>query len=287
MAIPVVFIHRGDSDYLFNTFYQLKYTNPGIPVYLIGTPELKLYSSMVTHVNIEDYMAEASAFAKIYRHLSSNDHDYELFCIQRWFVLKEFLTKNKIERILYLDSDVLFYSDVQEVADKFNNYGMTVSEIMGHTNFIKTEVLIDFCDFILDCYTCPRSIQLLDKYYADFMSAYKSGISDMTFFFKYLEAFPDKVFNYFIWDGNETLSHNIHNPYGWDKRYVMNGEYLKIVWKSNKPYLISSLNNELILSHTLHFQGDNKVMMTDHIPIKNFSFYQKKLSLKLKRRLLK
>jgi hypothetical protein len=276
MSIPVIFIHKGNSDYLFNTLYQVKFSNPSTTVYLIGTKDLEIYSSLINFVDIHGLLQEANEFAKIYQHFSPNPHDYELFCIQRWFILKEFLKRNNIERALYLDSDVLFYSTIDEVAKKFETYGMTISEIAGHTNFIRFSTLTKFCDYITDCYIRSNSSILLQGFLQHFQQTYGSGVSDMTFLEEFHKMYPEEVFNYYRWNSNETMDHTLNNSEGWDKRFVMDTNYLKVIWEKNKPYFIRKDTNEKVLTHSLHFQGNSKIVMGDYVPVKRASYYWKK-----------
>ena len=287
MSIPVIFIHKGNSDYLFYTLYQLRHSNPAADIYLIGTKDLKIYSPLAKCLDISDYMQEADKLTKIYQHHSTNPPDYELFCIQRWFILKAFFLKHGIEKGLYLDSDILFYSNVDEVAKKFEYFGMTISEISGHTNFVEIKVLTDFCDYVIDCYSRKDSAILLQQFHNEFVEKYNSGISDMTFLASYYRTFPEKVFNYFRWTSTEILDHTLNNTEGWDDRFIMQDKYIKVVWKNYKPYFIRKQDNEVVLTHSLHFQGDSKSIMIRYIPVKSIKFYYSRLLIKAYRLLQK
>ena len=66
----------------------------------------------VEYHDINDYWDSSVEFDKIYLHLSSNPRDYEMFCFQRWFVIRDFVQKQGFEYFLCVDSDVLLYCDV-------------------------------------------------------------------------------------------------------------------------------------------------------------------------------
>jgi hypothetical protein len=174
---------------------------------------------------------------------------------------------------LYLDSDVLFYSNVDEVAKKFESYGMTISEIAGHTNFINFSTLTRFCDYVTECYSHNDSSTLLQGMLQHFQQTYGSGVSDMTFLEAYHKTHPNEVFNYYRWNSNETIDHTLNNSEGWDKRFEMDTKYIKVVWENNKPYFVRKGTGEKVLTHSLHFQGNSKTVMADYIPVKNSSFY--------------
>ena len=87
-TVPVVFIHKGNSHYLQHSLWQAKQYNER--VILIGDHSNSGYSG-VEHYNMNDYSEEAAYFAKIYKHIGGTSYNYELFCFQRWFILKSFI----------------------------------------------------------------------------------------------------------------------------------------------------------------------------------------------------
>ena len=46
--------------------------------------------------------SEASSFANVYDHLSTNDKQFELICFLRWFAIKNFVNKHSIKRFFLL-----------------------------------------------------------------------------------------------------------------------------------------------------------------------------------------
>src|SRR5437868_4073869 len=111
MSIPVIFIHKGDHFYLNHSLNQVKITNPGNPIYLI-TDSITGRYDFVNYADIKKYNKGAAEFAGMYKHMSTNNYENELFCFQRWFILKEFCYDKKIDNFLYLDSDVLIYCNI-------------------------------------------------------------------------------------------------------------------------------------------------------------------------------
>ena len=270
--IPVVFIHKGNSAYLYNTFFQLRVTNPSIVGYLIGTKESKQYEPLIKHIDIHAYEKEATTFGEMYQHFSTNSMEFELTCIQRWFVLKEFMVQNNIQKCLYLDSDVLLYEDVQVLAEKYAHAGMTLCGISGHTNFIDKDVLIDFCNFIYLIYTSSDTYADLDNYYKAFILKHGAGgVSDMTLLTKYMEAKPNNVINIYFTEGVTTFdpAFEIGHEY-----FVMKGKGKYFEFVNKLPYGILKESNQRIRFNTIHFQGANaKKEMKKFIPDRNLGFY--------------
>jgi hypothetical protein len=275
MSVPIVFIHSGNSSYLFDTFYQLKQSNIDVPAYLIGTKESRVYNSMILHVDISDYMEEANNLASFYKHFSTNSSDFELICIQRWFILKDFMIKEGIEKCMYLDSDVLMYGNIKALYPLYESYGMTICGISGHTNFLNINTLTAFCQFIKHYYTASEGVRMLEHHYKEFIAAHgMGGISDMTFFTWFALEFPSNVCNLDTPDESSCFDTSLQNG---EESFIMEGKFKKILLRHNKPYCIRRSDGKAVLFHTLHFQGgDTKKRMQDYVQKKNAGFFLKK-----------
>ncbi|NLC92995.1 MAG: hypothetical protein GX677_05985 [Treponema sp.] len=83
--IPLIFLHKGSPLYLQIALRKAKSVCSS-DVYLIGD-ETNNYS-YIKHALIKDY--NHNDLEKYYKHMSPNGYNYEIFCLQRWFVLKDF-----------------------------------------------------------------------------------------------------------------------------------------------------------------------------------------------------
>ncbi len=270
--IPVVFIHKGNSSYIYNTLYQLKQTNPLVRIYLLGTEESRVYEPLAETIHIDSLSEEANVFAGIYKHYSTNAESFELMCIQRWFVLKAFMIQKNIQRCLYLDSDVLVYDDVQRLSEAHAPAGMTLCGISGHTNFIDQNVLIDFCAFIFDSYTGVDALNALEEHSHAFVAKHGvGGVSDMTLLTKYAEKNPHKVENIYIKNGLPTYDPSLEVG---EEYFEMDNGQKKIIFNGLKPYGILKSEQKPVLFYTLHFQGAKaKSTMLKYIPVKSVLFW--------------
>jgi len=135
-SVNIIFIHRGANDYLKFSLAQAHKSNPLANIFLIGDNGNRNISDFVKHYNIDDYFASALKLENVYQHFSCNSVEFELFCIQRWFVLLDFIKANKIEKFFYADSDVLIFSDLAREWSKFSNFSFTLSSgACGHNSF--------------------------------------------------------------------------------------------------------------------------------------------------------
>jgi hypothetical protein len=277
--IPIIFIHNQNSDYLPLSLWQARKSNPETEVILIGDSENAHFKHLVTHVDKRQYLKKADEFAKKFVNFSTNSHDFELICLQRWFILEEFLRQNNIEKCLYLDSDILLFGNVKSEIHRFRFFGMTIAGISGHSNYINDiEVLSEFCQYIEKAYESPEAISILEEKYKVFRETHEAGgISDMTFFVEFKEEFPDHIIDIGILIQGKMYDISMNYI-----EYMHNTGGIKIVNHSkNGEVFLRHAKHPLINMQTLHFQGDTKVHMKRHLFTYSFAldviYYANKL----------
>ena len=256
--IPVILIHRGKHDYVQTCINQAKFYNEKVLVISDSQYE------NCENFNINDYFKNSELFSKFYIPLSTLG-DYELFCFQRWFILYEFMSKEKIDNVFYIDSDVLLYHNVTDDKEFFENYIFTlILRSVGCTSFFTKEGLKKFCNFLFEIY------QLKDSYeFAKIASHYKvrqqfglsGGVCDMTLF-EYFARYKCSVGVGELSNihNNTTYDHNINDS---DDMYEFNG-IKKIEFIDKKPYCYSPVLNKKIQFKSIHFQGGSKHLMDSY-----------------------
>ena len=262
---PIIFIHRNYSDYLNYSLRQAKESNPESQIYLIGDESNDCYD-FVSHHSMSDYGQESNEFMRIYKHYSTNSYEFELYCFQRWFVLREFLVMNGIDRCLYLDSDIMLYANIKNEHNKFGHFDFTLSHLFcGCTFFLyRLEALINFCEFLKDIYK-KKDKYNLDRMISQFAVRKKNklpgGACDMTAFGLYQEEHfgevgeVSQIIDGSVYDPGITIS----SP-GFE---MVNG-IKKVIWKNDKPYGIYLKTGKEIKFNSLHFQGNTKFLMKDY-----------------------
>lgn len=253
----IVFIHRGNDPYLWCALQQAKRSNPHSDVILIGDAANQPYAiEGIQHVQMDDYMGGAQQFAHIYKHQSPNAYDYDLFCFQRWFILKDFMTSNHIERTCCMDSDMMVYAEVNNpLYHHFTNAWMMLS-----FNTLKT--IEDLCYLMTMYFKNPDLYQYLQAYV---VNRGHSGISDMVFADLFLDhcpqfshnrngIFPDGVF-----DGN--IAHPITLEDG--TLEMIDGK--RKVYRVHGRLYARTEFGRMVPIHALHFQGDWKTYIPEFL----------------------
>lgn len=252
MPIPVVLIHWGkESRYPLDSIVQHD-EKFGNTVYLLtDDPEAEM--------NIQDYDHGAQRFAQYYVHMSGNHFEFEKQCIQRWYVLRQWMRHQNFDRVLYTDSDVLLYCNAEDAYAPYRDCALTLAlGTSPATSYFTLAGLGAFLDFVDSIYIGQNEILTeFKRIYAEMQTqGLPGGICDMTLF-KY---FKEQVRHVRVGEMTEihdgaTWDHNINSGDG----YVMKNGIKRIEWIDRKPY--GSRNGGFTRFNALHFQGGAKRLL--------------------------
>lgn len=296
MSLATVIIHKGNTDYLPYSLAQVKESNPQSKIYLLGDDSNKHYS-FIEHDYINKYANGTKDFANIYKHLSSNDLEFELFCFQRWIILKNFMFAKKLNNCFCIDSDVMVYTNISKEQTKFQSFDIAFSYVplndspSPHCIFINNvEALKNFCDFLTALYTDSSLLKLMElQLQQRAQNNLPGGACDMTAFREFAKGGYSKIGYTSSIDNDSTYDHNINCSEG---VFEMSNGIKNIYFVNNYPYCKNYLLNKEIMFNILHFQGSAKKYMKYYftgkeIELNNFWHYytilQSKIKFKLKK----
>jgi hypothetical protein len=201
----IIFMHKGDSWYLPYALRQCIKSNPSARIILLGDVSNEKYNSIVEHKLIDDYCHEADEFSKLYQHYSTSPYEYELFCIQRWFIWLNFMKKHNIDTALLPDTDVLILQDISLYFNHIQNFFFTKGEsnYMGFM-YISRTALSEICNYINNIYIQEPQTGNLKSIFENYLKTEKrGGISDITLFANYEVQHKPNIIN--------TESYGINN----------------------------------------------------------------------------
>jgi len=261
--IPIFFIHQGNSRYLPYSLLQARVSNLDSPRYLLGDSRNSHYKNIITHVNTADHNEDAKAFEEVYQHFSPNPYHMELYCFQRWFILRSFMKANHLTQCLCADSDLMIYGDMTEAQKQFEDDDITLANGLGpHSCFINNlEVLDSICNFMMRLYTEAELFESIKSQVQQSLdeSQTPGGICDMTILSEYSQKKLCKVGNVFQIIDGATFDNNVSFSEGFVMDDTLNIK--AIHFKGGHPYGRLLETNEEIRFLTLHFQGDRKRYM--------------------------
>lgn len=249
MSNPIVFIHYGECDYLKYSLIQAKMTNPKSEIYLMGDEGNRHHdSSNAQFVPLDEYTRDLD-FAQYYRHISPNPVEYELFCIERLFLLKNFMIRNQFRKCCYLDSDMFLFMNDQD-RDSLDS-----DIIFNYYRFRSIEALVHFCTFVMEHYMNDELFQRLIEFQKTL--DYYEGISDMVLLEYFRCLYPDEAGLLSEDARSWFICNNINIPEGLEaldgkkKIYLINGGL----------YGKYEAKNRGVPLGLLHFQGTAKTFM--------------------------
>ena len=255
-SVPIVYFHAGNPHYLKLSLEQTRRTNPHSQIILFGDKSNDVFD-FVTHVDMEDYNQIIDKVAQSYKHLSTNDANYEFLCFVRWFIINEYVKENNIEKFFVTDSDVFLYCDISEEQKKFEKYRYTLcAYISAGISFINDiNVLEEYCQLYMNVFS-QKDAYNFGKCFYHFQNLQQNqrlgGVCDMTLWEIHKKSGPVGSVGETstILDGT-TFDHNINES----AEYKMENGVKKVYWKNGLPYCRHERLNEMIKFNCLHFQG--------------------------------
>jgi len=270
--LPIVIIHFGNQTYFNNCIkYAKKYNNK---VYLIGD-DTNIYCQSKYNINhIHKNELEFGKFndcKKYYKHMSSNNYNYELICFQRIFYIYNLMLIKKITKVFHLDSDCKLLINVNNF-DIFNNYDacyMIKDNLNSsiHNSYLTKKFCESYINLYMDIYKNKYKLYLISN---KIKNHYKNGkyinggICDMTLYgiLTNKKIYKDiKIYNLFkpIKDIYNTeyvfFNHLKDNTGEYKNEYKKN---INVIIYDNK-YVYSLIKRKKILVGAIHYQGNSKI----------------------------
>ena len=270
----------GFAKYLLYVLRQIKITNPNSEIFLISDKENKKYSKYSTFVDISKIQSlESKSFKENYIHLGKSSPNYEMFCMLRWIILRDFMREYNIKECLHIDSDILIFSDLNKALNPFSNYKISLAHNLALTMHIKDiEILDEFSKYLLFKYTNENELnKLKDMYYKTdrINNGVAGSISDMDISREFFSRVKEP-----IGDLSEIVNDSIFDSaivYGEPEfEMLKKGKYkLKKIFFENKiPFCNYILNgeNKKIKFHSLHLLTWTKLFIKKLSNCKDLDF---------------
>jgi len=270
----IVFVHKGNPCYLKYALNNAKKSNPNSDIILIGDESNKNTIARLggRHYRIADYFFAAKEFEKIYIYQSTNSYDFELFCFQRWFIIKDFVESNDIKHFIACDSDVLIYDDLSN----YFNYSEWKSDYLNVIDrwgpqcvYFTKESVVNFCNYIKNEYTNREKLKRMKQNWQNnLQNNLPGGISDMTVFSNYGIDFPEKFKNlYGVTKCKENgclfydaANYELFNKVLFKHKIVRHMTIAKIQFSNHIPFVLGN-DGMCYKCPIIHFQGPYKGLM--------------------------
>ena len=273
-SVPIVIVHRGRQDYLKACISKAKQCNSNSEIFLIGDTSNRDFSK--NHYDIDcvhsPILKDIRAFRKTYVHSSGLCSSFEKFCIERWLLIRNLMLHLDLDTCCAIDSDVLFYSGVEEVREEISGCAMSFGRwnqnmLFPHFNLIQSRnALESFCLFTLELY---KNKSKLEKLVAEnSVHGGRAWICDMLLFWKWshenphfklaiFEELPSKI-SYFDNSIGRTEGFT-HSPFN----LGITKKWKKLSFQDGRALVHSATNNPL-KAKFIHYHGIFKCLMTRH-----------------------
>lgn len=249
-------IHKGNHEYFKACISSIKNSNPDAHIVLFGD-ERNADIVGVEHIDYDDAKKNMILKFDEYVHLSPNSEEYERICLDRFFVIYDYMKKNQIDIGFHMDSDVLLNVKLE---DKYYNGKFNYCRNCGGTMIFTLAQIEKFCLLIKEWYTSSQKLQQLkDLYNLRIERGMAGGISDMTFFNLYVMNYTDDTNDMSRIRYNECFDYFFGNPEGYE-RYM--GK-CRIYCKNGTYYYRHMLTGEFVQVNSLHCGAKDKAYMVE------------------------
>lgn len=269
---PILIIHFGNQTYFENCIKYAKKNNN--KVYLIGDDTNKYCQSKYNINHIHKNELEFGKFndcKKYYKHMSSNNYNYELICFQRIFYIYNLMLIKKITKVFHLDSDCKLLVNVNNF-DIFNNYDacyMIKDNLSSsiHNSYLTKKFCESYINLYMDIYKNKSKLYLISNkiknHYKD-GKYINGGICDMTLYgiLTNKKIYKDiKIYNLFKPIKDIYYTEYVFFNHLKDNTGEYKNEYEKksnVIIYDNK-YVYSLIKRKKILVGAIHYQGNSKI----------------------------
>ena len=293
--IPIIYsphkigLKRNALDYLFVplSLASVVRSNPDADVYFLNVNDAYPLNVMGVHdVDVREIQVSATVnIKKSYKHLSTNHADFELFCIERFFVIRDFMKSRNMECAFLIETDVLLFTNLNQFFENVPDFEwdkIYLSEKKCISlAYVTYEFISFYCDFVLNCYESSDIYQKISTFYDKYIErGGKGGICDMTFCeyisngmygssnnFKiknFSDVFSSVDGDTFLFDSfigrDGILDSEI--KFEMDKSYIDNKVIKKVSYIDSQPFVHSTSGNVNLGS--LHCQGAAKGLMANY-----------------------
>lgn len=263
-SAPVLFVgtyknENGDLPYLEDSVQQArKFDND---IILLGQP----IPCVDKQFYIEGYEESAKGFDKVYKHMTFNEFKREIMAFRRWFIVRDFMVKEGLDRLFLCENDVLLFCNVTEATKGFS--GSALSSPLeqqknewcssGHCALWELSDLEALCDLSIRYYTEKISV-LEKKWNFHQQNNVAGGICDMTLLYFLTQEHPIENLN--ALQNNSFFDHNIsvsRNAY--ENEYAMDFCRIKRIRLKNKQFFAFNQRiDRWVKANSLHFSGAAK-----------------------------
>lgn len=252
---PIVYIYYGNPDYIkYSISFAKRFCGDNF-IILSDHKEFPRTNTLL----FSQYENNVIKFIKsIYKHISTNGYNVELFCFLRWFYILEFMKAEGINRVFHCDTDVAIVKNATEIIEAYSQYELVAtsgngSKMSPHCLFVNRNVLESLCDYMIFYIKNGYKVDE-QKVIEKINRGEPSAINDMSALTKFYYSFignkldaTNKCHNF--------LDHNINCK----ERFCYDDiDSVKSIYIQNGQVFFKEEDGSFVDVATIHFQGQAK-----------------------------
>ncbi|GAQ90313.1 hypothetical protein KFL_006250070 [Klebsormidium nitens] len=199
-VVPFVYVASELTEFVVYCLRATRRYHPGVPLLVVISGEAALSIPALKEVLrlpgvqvklMEHFLTpgtDAHTFGQRYIHHSVVAEDFERFCFQRFFILRDIAVQEGYSRFFHLDHDMVLFADQAD----FLRSPADIVALSTHSTFFsvwRLPALNRFCDHMLHFYTRPQAAVEADwERFGEAMNATFHQFSDMYMLYSFVTA---------------------------------------------------------------------------------------------------
>jgi hypothetical protein len=249
MNYTFVFIHKQSR---FPVAYAAEHcANLGFRTVVLGEPDWRFDKCLMEPLS--DYEDGVAKLNEAYIHASPNTPSFELFCFARWIILRNYMRKQSITDVIYVDSDALVYPGIHKIISHSEGKMVDTPFLNFFRDYTQLDLLVETIFQTFKSHNSHEAVAVMDRdnrrYYTDMLLFPRFSMVNSSLMHRWSSTMEKHGFDSNINRPNEYASFSCH-PSG-IKRVISTPEGVCIVNKDGIR----------IPFYFLHFQGHSKPLM--------------------------
>ncbi|MBE7181024.1 MAG: hypothetical protein INR71_07420 [Terriglobus roseus] len=266
MRRPVAcFVHRGCPTFL--SIAVAHAANAGFRPVVIGDQGAQCRDA--EFVDIREFEQSRREFRSVYKHISVSDYEYEAFCYERWFVIRDFM-RFESEPLWVFDHDVLSFEGLINLGEgilwskKSNPFMFNSAWTSLISGIEPLNVLTSYYTQVFEVRSLREALSI--KY------AWEGSphLSDMYLLLELSELDGSMFLDAYHRSEQIGIDQNMLQNMSIGARFELLHGYKLVTWQQGKP-LVKLRDGGYQRFYTLHFQGNAKYLMPSmaQVPFEN------------------
>ena len=258
--MDIILLCRTHCGWIKNVIDSLLLKGENTNIHLLTNKNVQYQHKNVHLHKLQNYKTQrVGLLEKIYVHKNTCPKMFNLFDLQRWLYINEFIKRHNIKTFLCTDWDIVYFCDLNREQKRVKMYDFTINNKISLclSFWNNPKALQDFTDYIMRVYSNPNSTEakkIFSHYENRKKAGKRGGVCDMTFAGRFADESKYNSTDTYDIRYNSIFDNNIRITDEWDSK----GKLKNIYFQNGKAYCYNTRVKKIIKLNCAHFFGGYK-----------------------------